>query len=252
MQRIRIATALLLLGALIASACSSGSTTRSRTVARRETPGSAPTARLWTRRCPPRRSTCSPSWPTTSTAPSQRWTASASGCGAIQGVRRRRHRAGRRLGRPDRRGPPPVIWSPASSRWGAGAQPAPGREGRGRRWRPRTRPRSCSRRWSSPCPNPWPRRSAGPTQPIGWADILALARTPEGWAAKGHPEWGPFRLGKTNPNFSTSGLSALIAQNYAATGKTDRAHHRGPRAAPRCSSTARTSSPRSCTTATSR
>ena len=36
----------------------------------------------------------------------------------------------------------------------------------------------------------------------------------------GHPEWGPFRLGKTNPNFSTSGLSALIAQTYAATGGT--------------------------------
>ena len=39
-------------------------------------------------------------------------------------------------------------------------------------------------------------------------------------AAFGHPEWGPFRLGKTNPNFSTSGLSALIGQTYAATGKT--------------------------------
>ena len=35
------------------------------------------------------------------------------------------------------------------------------------------------------------------------------------------PEWGPFRLGKTNPNFSTSGLAALIAQAYAATGKTE-------------------------------
>ena len=43
----------------------------------------------------------------------------------------------------------------------------------------------------------------------------------EGWAAHGHPEWGPFRLGKTNPNFSTSGLSALVAQSYAATGKTE-------------------------------
>ncbi len=31
---------------------------------------------------------------------------------------------------------------------------------------------------------------------------------------------GPFRLAKTNPNFSTSGLSATIAQYYAATGKT--------------------------------
>jgi Ca-activated chloride channel family protein len=49
--------------------------------------------------------------------------------------------------------------------------------------------------------------------------LLALARDPNGWAARGHPEWGPFKLGKTNPNFSTSALSATIAQYYAATGK---------------------------------
>ena len=59
-----------------------------------------------------------------------------------------------------------------------------------------------------------------PETPVGWEDILRLATSEEGWAAYGHPEWGPFRLGKTNPNFSTSGLSALIAQAYAATGKT--------------------------------
>ena len=47
-----------------------------------------------------------------------------------------------------------------------------------------------------------------------------MATSTQGWAAFGHPEWGSFKLGKTNPNFSTSGLSALIAQNYAATGKT--------------------------------
>ena len=57
-----------------------------------------------------------------------------------------------------------------------------------------------------------------PDEPIGFADIFELSTTPDGWAAFGHPEWGPFRLGKTNPNFSTSGLSALIAQSYAATG----------------------------------
>lgn len=44
--------------------------------------------------------------------------------------------------------------------------------------------------------------------------LLALARDPAGWGKFGHPEWGPFRLGKTNPNFSTSGLSALIAQYW--------------------------------------
>ena len=47
-----------------------------------------------------------------------------------------------------------------------------------------------------------------PETPIGWADIARLATSDEGWAAYGHPEWGAFKLGKTNPNFSTSGLSA--------------------------------------------
>ena len=70
-------------------------------------------------------------------------------------------------------------------------------------------------------PEPMAEALGWPDEPIGWADILELATDPQGWAAYGHPEWGPFRLGKTNPNFSTSGLSALIAQSYAATGKTE-------------------------------
>ena len=41
---------------------------------------------------------------------------------------------------------------------------------------------------------------------------------PKGWGAFGHPEWGPFRLGKTNPELSTSGLHALVGANFAATG----------------------------------
>src|SRR5439155_25806507 len=32
------------------------------------------------------------------------------------------------------------------------------------------------------------------------------------------PEWGPFRLGKTNPTVSTSGLHALIGTYFAAPG----------------------------------
>jgi len=58
-----------------------------------------------------------------------------------------------------------------------------------------------------------------PDKPIGWADILALSRDPAGWGKLGHPEWGAFRLGKTNPNFSTSGLNATIAAYFAATGR---------------------------------
>ncbi len=59
-----------------------------------------------------------------------------------------------------------------------------------------------------------------PATPIGFADIVALANDPAGWAKYGHPEWGQFRLGKTNPNFSTSGLNFTVAEYYAATGKT--------------------------------
>jgi hypothetical protein len=34
-----------------------------------------------------------------------------------------------------------------------------------------------------------------------------------------HPEWGRFTLGKTDPNFSTSGLNATIGTYFAATGR---------------------------------
>src|SRR6478672_3252047 len=43
-----------------------------------------------------------------------------------------------------------------------------------------------------------------PATPIGWSDVLTLARDPQGWAAKGHPEWGRFTLGKTNPKLRAS------------------------------------------------
>ena len=36
-------------------------------------------------------------------------------------------------------------------------------------------------------------------KPVGWAEILALAKNPTGWAAYGHPEWGRFKFGHTHP-----------------------------------------------------
>jgi Ca-activated chloride channel family protein len=57
-----------------------------------------------------------------------------------------------------------------------------------------------------------------PKAQIGWSDVLSLATNPQGWASKGHPEWGKFVLGKTNPNLSTSGLAATIGAFVAATG----------------------------------
>ena len=67
-------------------------------------------------------------------------------------------------------------------------------------------------------PEPMARALGWPDTPIGWSDVLALARDPQGWAAKGHPEWGRFTLGKTNPTVSTSGLAATVGTLVAATG----------------------------------
>ena len=59
----------------------------------------------------------------------------------------------------------------------------------------------------------WPKKS------LGWGDVLSSANDPSGWAAQGHPEWGRFTLGKTNPNISTSGLAATVGAFVAATGR---------------------------------
>ena len=58
-----------------------------------------------------------------------------------------------------------------------------------------------------------------PNKPIGWADIAKLSTNPQGWAAYGHPEFGAFKFGHTHPDYSNSGLDAIIAMNYAAVGK---------------------------------
>lgn len=118
-----------------------------------------------------------------------------------------------------RHGPQPVIWSPAASSWGTILNQRLDDAGR-----PPMAPEDPTPFMLTPLviamPEPMARALGWPDAQIGWAQILELARSEGGWAELGHPEWGPFRLGKTNPNFSTSGLSALIAQTYAATGKT--------------------------------
>ncbi len=57
-------------------------------------------------------------------------------------------------------------------------------------------------------------------KPLGWSDILALARNPKGWSAYGYPQWGKFKFGHTHPEYSNSGLISLFAEAYAASGKT--------------------------------
>ncbi|MCB1284855.1 MAG: extracellular solute-binding protein [Microthrixaceae bacterium] len=119
----------------------------------------------------------------------------------------------------DEDGPRPVIWSPAAASWGAVLNQKLADRGQ-----PAMAPADAEPLMLTPLviamPEPMAEALGYPDTPIGWADLARLATDPEGWAAHGHPEWGAFRLGKTNPNFSTSGISALIAQTYAAAGKT--------------------------------
>ena len=58
-----------------------------------------------------------------------------------------------------------------------------------------------------------------PRKKIGFGELtrLAVAQTP--FADLGHPELGEFKLVHTNPRYSTSGLSAVVAEYFAATGK---------------------------------
>jgi Ca-activated chloride channel family protein len=52
-----------------------------------------------------------------------------------------------------------------------------------------------------------------------WNDIFEFARKPERWEQVAKPEWGPFKLGHTQPEFSNSGLHALFLEAYAALDK---------------------------------
>jgi Ca-activated chloride channel homolog len=113
-------------------------------------------------------------------------------------------------------GPKPTVWSPAASSWGGIVNQRLAEQGQAAivgesRAFMRT-PLVIA------MPRPMAQAMGWPGTDIGWSDVLALAKDPQGWGSKGHPEWGKFRLGKTNPNLSTSGLSATIAQYYAATG----------------------------------
>src|SRR4051812_1549411 len=114
-------------------------------------------------------------------------------------------------------GPRPDVWSPAATSWVEIL-----RAHRVGNDKSDLIPTSMPSLMQSPLvigmPRPMAEALGWPDRPIGWHDILGLASDPRGWARVGHPEWGRFRLGKTNPTVSTSGLHALVGSYYAATG----------------------------------
>lgn len=58
-----------------------------------------------------------------------------------------------------------------------------------------------------------------PGKAVTMKQVHDLIKNPDGWGSVGKPIWGSFKIAKTNPNSSTTGLSTLLMQAYAAAGK---------------------------------
>jgi Ca-activated chloride channel family protein len=114
-------------------------------------------------------------------------------------------------------GPRPDVWSPAASSWTqllrqkTTALDKPDLIG------PDRLPSIVNTPLVIAMPKPMALALGWPRKALGWSDVYRLAQNPRGWASVGQP-YGAFTLGKTNPNFSTSGLNATIGTYVAATG----------------------------------
>jgi Ca-activated chloride channel family protein len=108
----------------------------------------------------------------------------------------------------------PVAWSPASSLWGRLLNFEADREYVADDNPSIVRTPLVIAMWE-----PLARALGWPRKQVGFQQILDLALDPRGWATYGKPQFGRFKLGHTNPDFSTSGLSAVAAEYYSATGK---------------------------------
>ncbi len=108
----------------------------------------------------------------------------------------------------------PHVWSPASSLWGRLLNHEADRS-----YVADDNPSLASSPVVIAMWEPLAEALGWPDKPIGFADILELATTKSDWAQFGKPTFGRFKLGHTNPDFSTSGLSFVAAQYYTAAGK---------------------------------
>ena len=108
----------------------------------------------------------------------------------------------------------PVVWSPASSLWGRLLNFEADRP-----LAPDDNPSIVRTPLVIAMWEPFAKALGWPGKQIGFEQVIRLARSNQGFAEFGHPEFGSFKLVHTNPDFSTSGLEAVVAEYYAATGK---------------------------------
>ncbi|MGY0232446.1 substrate-binding domain-containing protein [Longispora urticae] len=118
---------------------------------------------------------------------------------------------------PAREGAPvPQVWSPASSSWLALSRHQSGTGDKGVVVPTGPQPSIAQSPLVIAMPKPMAEALGWPDKQLGWSDVLGL--TTAGWGSVGHPEWGTFKLGKTNPHFSTTGLQSTVGVYFAATG----------------------------------
>ncbi|MFF5624846.1 substrate-binding domain-containing protein [Microbacterium sp. NPDC012755] len=107
----------------------------------------------------------------------------------------------------------PTLWSPASTVWTDRVAAAASANLVGD-------PKSFTR---TPVvfgmPEPMAKALGWPNTPISITDLSKLCQDPDGWGSVGKDIWGAFKISKTNPNTSTTGLSTILMQSYEASGK---------------------------------
>jgi nucleoside phosphorylase/Mg-chelatase subunit ChlD len=116
----------------------------------------------------------------------------------------------------------PDVWSPAGAEWLALARTKAekAKESEALARLPKA-PRSSI--VTSPLtiamPKPMAEALGWPEEQIGWAELAQWAQDPKRfWEKHEQTQWGALKLGKTNPEYSTSGLNATIGAFYARTG----------------------------------
>jgi Ca-activated chloride channel homolog len=112
----------------------------------------------------------------------------------------------------------PDVWVPASSAWALQVQ-LKRQATKQSDVIPFERPKVATTPLVFAMPKPMAQALGWPERPMGWNDLLGAVQNPQGWKAFNQPEWGPFRLGKLDPNVSTPALEALIGSVFAATGQ---------------------------------
>jgi len=115
-------------------------------------------------------------------------------------------------------GPRPDVWVPASTAWALQVQ-LKRQATKQPDVIPFERPKVATTPMVFAMPKPMAEALGWPQRPLGWTELLQAVQNPQGWKAFNQPSWGPFRLGKLDPNLSTPGLEALIGAVFAATGQ---------------------------------